>query len=105
MLISFNNLMTRALMVVESFTLLSAELSAAGLWFLQVKFLAVEKSEMPFQWSESISLLKWYKSVPESSKQVIKSAINSKRVLVSSKLCSLQLQLVFIYFLFTACFL
>ncbi|KAF6034858.1 MAN2A1 [Bugula neritina] len=47
-----------------------------------VKFLSTVDKEMPFQWSESVSLLRWYKSASESSRSILKSAIKAGTVLI-----------------------
>ncbi|XP_067940023.1 alpha-mannosidase 2-like isoform X1 [Watersipora subatra] len=47
-----------------------------------ITFLKEGESDMPFHWSESVSLLRWYRTTSEESRQLLKSAIKSRRVLI-----------------------
>ena len=53
---------------------------------LQASFLIHRNSTMPFQWTESVSLHRWYYSVGEREKQAVKLAIQQGHFLVSKPL-------------------
>ena len=65
---------------------------------LQASFLMRHNATMPFQWTESVSLHRWYYSVGEREKQAIKLAIQEGHFLVSKPLLQITLLLIEQYF-------